>query len=31
MFDIYDVSHYMSQGAKFLFDIIEVGRVAKVF
>jgi hypothetical protein len=31
MFDIYDVSHYVSQGAKFLLDIIEVGRVVEVF
>ena len=31
VFDIYDVSHYMSQGTKFLLDVVEVGGVMKVF
>jgi len=31
VFDIYDVSHYMSQGTKFLFDVVEVGGVMEVF
>ena len=31
VFDIYDVLHYMSQGTKFLLDVIEVGGVMEVF
>ena len=31
VFDIYDVSHYMSQGTKFLLDVVEVGGMMKVF
>jgi len=31
VFDIYDVSHYMSHGTKFLLDVVEVGGVMKVF
>jgi len=31
VFDIYDVSHSMSQGTKFLLDVVKVGGVMKVF
>ena len=30
VFNIYDVSHFMSQGTKFRLDVVEVGGVMKV-